>query len=125
MKIFFLLTVKLSSGRPDVVSHGAVIIYHNNQWLQVCDAGFDDVTARKACQNMGYNDGKAICCSAYKGVSVFEMHPNVTVRCNGNEATINDCIREEACTSGQYASVICLKNDQSFKESKCMQLGCI
>ena len=68
-KTVCLCTVKLLGDSQEHI--GALQYYHDNGWNFICDNGFDDVTAMKACQEMGYMDGKAICCSAFRPVSSY------------------------------------------------------
>lgn len=115
---FCLFKVRLSSGPGDSVPHGAVNVFYNKTWQRVCDAGFDDVTARAVCQELGYRDGKAVCCSAYGSVELSEsLNPNLTLKCRGDEASFKECILEEPCESEFYASVICIRNMTSENDT--------
>nr|KAG5703087.1 hypothetical protein BaRGS_012149 [Batillaria attramentaria] len=116
--VFCYSKVRLSSGWGDSVNHGAVQVRHNGQWHLVCDKQFDDVTARAVCQELGFVDGRAVCCSAYQGVYMrYDINPNVTVRCDGTEGSFSECIREEPCDSGLYASVICSRDARNLTDS--------
>ncbi|VDI52977.1 deleted in malignant brain tumors 1 protein [Mytilus galloprovincialis] len=103
--------VKLYKGYTPGSSNGAVLYYHNRTWLRVCDTGFTDMSARVVCEELGYTDGQAICCSAF-GKTSEPVLTNYTLRCTGREKSVTECLREEQCESDQYASVMC------FNETK-------
>ena len=112
------VTVRLSSGPGQTVSHGAVHLLRNSVWSLVCDAGFDDVTARAVCRELGFFDGRAICCSAYASVyQLQKIDPNVTLHCTGDEESLEECVLKRPCTSGRYASVVCLKESDPHNDT--------
>lgn len=108
--------MKLYKGYTPGSSNGAVLYYHNRTWLRVCDTGFTDMSARVVCEELGYTDGQAICCSAF-GKTSEPVLTNYTLRCTGREKSVTECLREEQCESDQYASVMC------FNETKIPDKG--
>lgn len=121
---FFL--VKLSNGILNRNSHsGAVMIYQNKTWLRVCDTGFNDKAARVVCREMGFNDGRAICCSAYGAVGEKYIQMNNTLRCNGREKNVKECLREERCESASYASVVCFGVEDKISDGKLIWVKCV
>lgn len=44
---------------------GAVEIYHDDQWMAVCDDGFNGLAARVVCQTLGYKEGVVVLGSAF------------------------------------------------------------
>lgn len=113
------ISVKLSNGILNRNSRsGAVMLYQNDTWLRVCDTGFDDKAARVVCRELGYNDGRAICCSAYGAVSEKYIQMNYTLRCNGREKNVKECLREERCESANYSSVVCFGVDDEINDGK-------
>lgn len=111
--------MRLSTGRK--ANHGPILLYHNESWYGVCDSNFTDLTARLACQSLGFVDGRAICCSAYGEQSYLsnkDMLRDKTLGCQESDETISDCIRDVKCTSSNYASVVCLGPDDPTDNSK-------
>ncbi|XP_033749618.1 deleted in malignant brain tumors 1 protein-like isoform X1 [Pecten maximus] len=101
-------TVKLDSGVGTDVKDGPVLYYYNNTWNFICDKDFTDVSARKVCQELGFVDGRAVCCSAYI-TGYQEVLVNHSLTCNGDENSIEDCLKPSSCGRyDTYASVICL-----------------
>lgn len=109
-----VFTVKLSNGFGKLAHTGAVLLYQNRTWLRVCDTGFTDLSARLVCQELGYTDGRAMCCSAY-GRTKDTIQLNYTMRCLGEEKSIPECLRQEKCESAQYASVVCFHKEEAGK----------
>lgn len=68
--IFIFFAVKLSGPQGLNSGNGSVLYYLNDTWARVCDEGFDDVTARRVCRELGFADGRSLCCSAYGDFSV-------------------------------------------------------
>lgn len=64
------ITVKLSGPEGMTSSNGTVLYYVNDTWSLMCDDDFDDITARQVCREIGFADGRAVCCSAYGAVNV-------------------------------------------------------
>ncbi|XP_021368435.1 deleted in malignant brain tumors 1 protein-like [Mizuhopecten yessoensis] len=110
--VFCYTNVKLSNGFGKLAHTGAVMLYRNNTWLRVCDTGFNDQSARLVCQELGYTDGRAMCCSAY-GRTTEQVQTNYTLRCSGQEKSVPECLREEKCVSDQYASVVCFHKEEA------------
>lgn len=65
------ISVKLSGPEGSNSGNGTVLYYLNDTWSLICDDGFDDLTARKVCRELGFADGRAICCSAFGNISVM------------------------------------------------------
>lgn len=92
------------------------MLYQNQTWLRVCDTGFNDNAARVVCRELGYRDGRAICCSAYGAVSEKYIQMNYTLRCNGRESSVDECLQEEACDTANYSSVVCFGKGDEIKD---------
>lgn len=89
-------------------NHGAVRIYTNNSWHRLCDTGFDDNGARAVCRELGFVDGRAICCSAYGPMYSYEdIAVNVTISCDNDDQPLSTCIKQMPCDTDLYASVVC------------------
>ena len=72
------------------------------------------MSARFVCNDLGYLDGRSICCSAYNDQSWFlppKILSNVTLECFGSEKNISGCIKTNECKSGLYASAVCFDNE--------------
>ncbi|XP_076465930.1 scavenger receptor cysteine-rich domain-containing protein DMBT1-like [Babylonia areolata] len=114
--------VRIGGSYDPSVRQGVVQFYHNGTWFNLCDTGFDDVTAKRVCQDLEYVDGKAVSGSAYGSSSYYlryyQTHLNYTMQCQGNERTSADCIKRDSnCASGNYASVVCFGTDDYIDES--------
>ena len=47
-----------------VLDAGSVEQYkHGDGWSQICDSGWDDNDACVVCRELGFKDGKALCCN--------------------------------------------------------------
>lgn len=123
----FNIIVRLSTGSGKSSNNGPVLIRENDEWFKICDDGFDDITARKVCQTLGYYDGQSICCSAYHGESTSQetLHSNITLNCRGDEENIQECITYKTCSSGLYASVVCFEEDDGNNETGMCYINCI
>ncbi|XP_025115895.1 deleted in malignant brain tumors 1 protein-like [Pomacea canaliculata] len=99
---------------------GLVQFYKNGTWYNLCDTSFDDITARRVCQDMGYVGGRAVCCSAYKAspydTQLYETNLNYTMRCQGTESDSTECLRPGGCLSGNFASVVCFNSTDVVDE---------
>lgn len=116
--VFCYTNVRLSSGPGKSVNHGAVNVYYNSSWHRVCSQDFDDTTARMMCQELGYVDGRAICCSAYGGVRLnYALNLNISVTCHGTESSFKKCIKEQTCDSDLYASAVCTDDAAQFSDA--------
>ena len=113
--LHLFISVKLSGPTGRNNGNGTVLFYHKSNWWLVCDEGFDDITAKIVCRELGFVDGYSICCSAY-GKVYEDMLANYTLRCSGNEDSIQDCLREERCNSSYYASAVCFSSHQEKGE---------
>ncbi|XP_012937884.1 deleted in malignant brain tumors 1 protein [Aplysia californica] len=118
--VFCYSSVKLERASGMETNHGPVNYYYSNKWYRVCSDGFTDLSARLVCQEMGFYDGRSLCCSAYSGetVSGRKILPNITFECVGDETFITQCRQESECISGYYASVVCLGKDDNFDENE-------
>ncbi len=67
-----LSTVRIDESTSQRGSAGPALFYHNNTWSSVCSAGFTDLSARMLCAEMGYPNGRALCCSAF-GYSRYKV----------------------------------------------------
>ncbi|KAK3746952.1 hypothetical protein RRG08_030362 [Elysia crispata] len=117
--VFCYTSVRLGTGSGKSFNYGPVNYYIDGDWVKVCDDGFTDVSARKVCEELGYYDGRAICCSAFEGESSSreKLHPNITIQCQGPEVDVKSCVKEEPCSSGSYASVVCFEQTDSIDEN--------
>ncbi|RUS70459.1 hypothetical protein EGW08_021778, partial [Elysia chlorotica] len=117
--VFCYTSVRLGTGSGKSFKYGPVNYYKDGTWVKVCDDGFTDDSARKVCQELGFFDGRAICCSAFVGESTSreEMHPNITMRCQGPESSVKECVKEETCNSDTYASVVCFEEMDTIDET--------
>lgn len=106
--------MKLHNGVGQEINEGAVLLYRDHGWHLVCDDGFTDQSADAVCRDLGFDFGKAECCSKYRRLP-FDILHTVTVKC-GEETGVLDCLRKETCDSEFYASVIC--SDQPFPTSR-------
>lgn len=104
--------MKLGSGVGKHINHGPVLYYNKknkNNWEAVCDSGFNDYSASLVCQDLGFNSGKSIGGSAY-GKIYEDIFENMTLSCNEDSKSIEDCLMEGPCNqSAYYASVACFK----------------
>lgn len=96
---------------------GAVEIYHDDQWVAVCDDGFNGLAARVVCQTLGYKEGMVVLGSAFG-----ETTGPIRVRridCGGNEKDLFDCNFEftDKPVCKKYISVYC-SNVQIYNTGK-------
>lgn len=96
---------------------GAVEIYHDDQWMAVCDDGFNGLAARVVCQTLGYKEGVVVLGSAFG-----ETTGPIRVRridCGGNEKDLFDCNFEftDKPVCKKYISVYC-SNVQIYNTGK-------
>ncbi|GAB1605013.1 deleted in malignant brain tumors 1 protein-like isoform X1, partial [Argonauta hians] len=110
-------TVKIVDRISKSSYHGPVVINRNsNSWHLVCETGFNDLSARKVCHQLGYIDGRAICCSAYG--KVYEIvDPNVMISCQRGDQSLMDCMSHTKCNTTNYASVICFQNTTTLNDT--------
>ncbi|XP_052281888.1 deleted in malignant brain tumors 1 protein-like isoform X1 [Dreissena polymorpha] len=110
--VFCYTSVKLSG--PDAVNsdNGSVMYYLNDTWSLICNDGFNDQSARRVCQELGFVDGRAICCSAYGSISMFDLTmSNYTLTCDDPDAPLENCLKPvNGCQTG-YASAVCFHNN--------------
>lgn len=103
LKHYLQITVRLEP-KPEF---GGLEIWTGYSYGLVCSAGFTDTEAKVACRQMGYPDGKALCCSAFgdvgKSIAIADL------KCTGEEASVMDCTHTKTsiCSSNHYASVVC------------------
>ncbi|KAK3097126.1 hypothetical protein FSP39_006614 [Pinctada imbricata] len=110
--------VKLSNGILSRNSHtGAVMLYRNSRWMRVCDTGFSDLSARVVCEELGYVEGRALLYSSFgSSYNPKSLLMNVTMKCNGRENSVLECLREENCTAPYYSSVVCFGPKDEISE---------
>ncbi|KAK7116610.1 hypothetical protein V1264_002264 [Littorina saxatilis] len=113
--------VRIGGSYNSNIKQGPVQFYRNGTWYNLCDSGFDDVTAKRVCQDLEFVDGKAVCCSAYGSTSyyvrAFDTHLNYTMQCTGSERSSSDCVKPGTCDTGRYASVVCFGSNDYVDES--------
>lgn len=116
-------TVKLGSGSGENVRHGPVLLYKDKKWWTICDRGFTDMNAKVVCRELGYVDGRSICCSAY-GEIPEKIMANKSLSCDGSEQSATECLIESKCGPySTYASVVCLNSTYSEDDGEISQLG--
>ncbi|XP_053406028.1 deleted in malignant brain tumors 1 protein-like isoform X2 [Mercenaria mercenaria] len=116
--VFCYTSVKLSGPEGSTSTNGTVLYYVNDTWSLVCDEDFDDVTARKVCRELGFADGRSICCSAYGEVNVFGPKlGNYSLHCDGSEEKLADCLKYKECSSKRYASAVCFASTYTIDEN--------
>ena len=99
--------MKLDTGIGMETKDGPVMYYYNNTWNLICDKDFDDMSARVVCRELGFVDGRSVCCSAY-GKTFDHILEKKSLRCRGNENSITECLKPSDCGPyDMYASVIC------------------
>lgn len=98
-------------------SMGAVEIYHKNQWVAVCDNGFNGLAARVVCQSLGYKEGLVVHGSAF-GDTAGPIRVR-RIDCSGYEKDLFNCNFEftdkDVCK--KYISVYC-SNVQSLDQGQ-------
>lgn len=111
--------MRIGSGNGKEYTHGIVNVYEGGIWYKVCSTGFTDISARVVCQELGFFDGRSLCCSAYEGEGISEetMHPNITLQCSGDEVSVKQCIRNDKCQTTAYASVACFEPEDAINET--------
>ncbi|KAK6179246.1 hypothetical protein SNE40_011650 [Patella caerulea] len=113
--------VRLASGFAPSEKEGPIQFYTNDTWNLVCDTGFSDLSAKRFCQDIGFSDGRAVCCSAY-GTKYFLNNgglipSNMSMVCSGAESSSMDCLQPTVCESQSYASAICFNSTDNINES--------
>ncbi|XP_041375843.1 deleted in malignant brain tumors 1 protein-like [Gigantopelta aegis] len=100
---------------------GPVQYNYKGMWYPVCDTDFTDVTAKRVCQDLGFSDGKALCCSAFvrsrlKDELGLGVEPtltlNISMVCEGGELSVAECVKVGGCRRDAYASVVCLNSTE-------------
>ncbi|XP_074649735.1 scavenger receptor cysteine-rich type 1 protein M160-like isoform X2 [Tubulanus polymorphus] len=100
--------VRLANHTRDVNwTSGPVQIYRNTTWHTVCDVNFTDAVARQVCHELGYYDGRAVCCSGY-GFFEYKYNRTLTLLWNSSNPLIENSKTLGYCSSRKYASVICI-----------------
>ncbi|XP_052098351.1 deleted in malignant brain tumors 1 protein-like [Mytilus californianus] len=103
-------SVRLNSrGRTDV---GTVEIHTEGAWVQVCDAGWDDIDATVLCKEMGFSWGKALLRSQLGKVSSSSIATKAFTHfsCIGSEDRLISCnhtVLRSKCETKHRASAIC------------------
>ena len=58
------VAVRLRTSKQEVLNVGTVEMYdHGIGWGRICDGGWHDVDAGVVCRELGFKDGKALCCN--------------------------------------------------------------
>lgn len=94
------------------------MIYQNKIWFRVCDIGFNDKVVRVVCREMGFNDGRVICCLVYGVVGEKYIQMNNILRCNGREKNVKECLWEERCELVSYVLVVCFGVEDKINDGK-------
>jgi hypothetical protein len=91
---------------------GMVQLAKGTSWYKMCDEGFDEMAARVVCKELGYTDGKKVCCSTFgNGKGTYIHLQFLKIKCRGTEDALEKCQSDSAhCNSGNYASVYCVNN---------------
>ncbi|XP_052829164.1 deleted in malignant brain tumors 1 protein isoform X2 [Octopus bimaculoides] len=110
-------TVRIADHISKEISRGPVVVYRNsNNWHLVCETGFNDLSARVVCHQLGYMDGRAVCCSAYGKVKQA-VDQSVTISCQPGDLSLTDCMGRTTCNTTNYASAICFQNTTALEDS--------
>ena len=129
-KHFLLFLVKLGGEINKALTQGPVRFNYKGTWYPVCDTDFTDVTARRVCQDLGFLDGRALCCSAFDTsgleyelvLAPSTLTQNISMQCQGGEETIAECVKVGGCKTEAYASVVCLTASQSVSSGMLMNI---
>ncbi|KAL5004337.1 hypothetical protein ScPMuIL_017793 [Solemya velum] len=115
---FCYINVKLHTGIGRTTDRGAVLYYgDDNEWYTVCDQGFTEASAQVVCRELGFIGGYPVCCSSH-GTVGHSLLPNKTVRCDGTETQVSQCLKEEYCDTQTYAAVICQRYPYTITGSR-------
>ncbi|KAL4227454.1 scavenger receptor [Mactra antiquata] len=107
--VFCYTSVKLTGPSGLTSGNGSVLVYINDSWSLICDEGFNDFTATKVCKELGFTEGRAICCSALGASELYDWRlSNYSMTCETDDDDIESCLYQTNCTSQRYASAICL-----------------
>ncbi|XP_060571753.1 deleted in malignant brain tumors 1 protein-like isoform X2 [Ruditapes philippinarum] len=100
------------------LNYGILEMYdEKTKWSAVCDNGFNQVTARVACRQLGYVDGKFQPGSVL-GANRSEKIAIIELSCNGGEQRLEDCkYTQGICPSNNYVTVYCNESVIKIKES--------
>lgn len=104
--LVFLVRLESRSG----INAGIVMILLKEEWIMVCDKNWDDLDAKVTCQQLGFVDGRAECCSTLGNI---DSHANSIVKnfnCTGKEKLLQNCSFTTHAWESCYeaaASVIC------------------
>lgn len=110
-------TIKLDTGIGVETKHGPVMFYYNDTWSLICDRDFDDMSARVVCRELGFVEGKAICCSAY-GKTFDSILKGKSLKCSRSESSISECLKDSQCDQyDTYASVMCFTPEDLRNET--------
>ena len=124
---FFLLTIKPSisvrlSSSLNTRTHGIVEILLHNTWYALCGTGFNDISARVVCKEIGgFTNGTKLPAGAFgKYYGQTAMHE---LFCKGNETTVMNCSFDplRSCSNQHYgyASVSCYNGSTAEGRLKC------
>ena len=101
----FCWTVMISGG--PMPNYGRVSVRLADKNFLICDEGFDDAAAGVVCRELGFVDGKKVCCSPFGSPRSSLLFIN-NVRCAGKEKSLLNCTHDTAtCQSVNYTSVYC------------------
>ena len=93
-------------------------VYINN--IPVGDCNWDINAATILCQDLGFGDAIEIPQMIQKSSIKNTQHGNFSIKCTGNEASLNDCKITDECNKGGVASVRCsrVKIEENGKNSQ-------
>uniref|UniRef100_A0A0B7B1Y9 SRCR domain-containing protein n=1 Tax=Arion vulgaris TaxID=1028688 RepID=A0A0B7B1Y9_9EUPU len=88
---------------------GRLEIHHRGVWLPVCGLGWSGYSARVACQQMGFSDGREIEVGKWQGGANSTWLSNVA--CTGHETRLDACHTDgwkDSCSGMVLAGVRCV-----------------
>nr|XP_034992637.1 deleted in malignant brain tumors 1 protein-like [Zootoca vivipara] len=92
---------------------GRVEVFHNQQWLTMCDEGWDLNSAKVVCREIGCSPPLSVPRGAHFGRGHGPAWLT-GVHCQGTEATFKECTpnnwQAKDCSHGEGAAVVCSEN---------------
>ncbi|CAG2220763.1 unnamed protein product [Mytilus edulis] len=97
---------------------GILEVFYNGIWGTVCDDNFDDIDARVACKELGYNDGYFVGSQEYR----YNVKRTIwldNVDCLGNEDKLVHCTHAgwgvENCSPYEHVKIKCNNADEEME----------